>query len=49
MTKMKIINEEIAMEWVSCKECIYLEDCELTEDRDGCYMGDKEDYNNKNC
>lgn len=36
------------MEWVSCKECIYLEDCELTEDRDGCYTGDKEEYNNKN-
>jgi hypothetical protein len=46
---MRIINEEIAMEWVSCKECIYLEDCELTEDRDGCYAGDKEEYNNKNC
>ena len=27
-------------EWVYCGECIYLEDCENSEDRGGCYMGD---------
>lgn len=29
--------------WVQCKECIYFEDCETKEDRDGCYLGDTED------
>ena len=27
------------MEWMSCKECAYFEDCETKEDREGCYNG----------
>ena len=27
------------MEWISCKECAYFEDCETKEDREGCYHG----------
>ena len=30
------------MDWVVCKECIYFEDCENKEDRDGCYFGEDE-------
>lgn len=29
--------------WTRCNECIYFEDCESKEDRDGCYMGDVEE------
>lgn len=25
--------------WVNCKECIYFEECNNKEDRDGCYFG----------
>lgn len=28
------------MNWVNCNECIYFDDCETKEDRDGCYFGD---------
>ena len=27
-------------EWTQCKECIYFEDCQTKEDRDGCYFGE---------
>lgn len=27
-------------EWTQCKDCIYFEDCETKEDRDGCYFGE---------
>ena len=27
--------------WVSCLECIYIEDCKIKEDRDGCLAGEK--------
>ena len=29
-------------EFVICSQCIYWEDCENKEDRDGCYFGAKE-------
>ena len=28
------------MDWINCKECVYFDDCEETENRDGCYFGD---------
>lgn len=28
--------------WVNCNECIFYEDCEAKEDRDGCILGEKE-------
>ena len=28
--------------WVECGKCIYWEDCENKEDRDGCYLGEEE-------
>lgn len=27
--------------WVECKECLYFEDCQAKENRDGCYTGEK--------
>ena len=27
-------------EWTQCNECIYFEDCQTKEDRDGCYFGE---------
>ena len=27
------------MEWTECKNCIYFDECENKEDRDGCYCG----------
>lgn len=27
--------------WVPCLECIYIEECENKEDRDGCLTGEK--------
>ena len=27
-------------EWIECKNCIYFEDCDTKENRDGCYFGD---------
>jgi hypothetical protein len=27
-------------DWTACKDCIYFEDCEVKENRDGCYCGD---------
>jgi hypothetical protein len=29
-------------EWVRCTKCIYVEDCDTKEDRDGCYFGETE-------
>ena len=29
-------------EFIMCSQCIYWEDCENKEDRDGCYFGEKE-------
>lgn len=28
--------------WINCNECIFYEDCEAKEDRDGCILGEKE-------
>lgn len=25
--------------WTNCKECIYFDECNETESRDGCYFG----------
>lgn len=30
-------------EFVICSQCVYWEDCENKEDRDGCYFGAKEE------
>lgn len=30
-------------EFVICSQCIYWEECENKEDRDGCYFGVKEE------
>ena len=29
-------------EWVRCTKCIYVEDCDTKEDRNGCYFGETE-------
>lgn len=29
-------------EWVECTKCIHVEDCDVKEDRDGCYFGETE-------
>jgi hypothetical protein len=29
-------------EWVECKDCIYFEDCDAKEEREGCYFGETE-------
>ena len=31
------------MEWTECKNCIYFDECENKEDRDGCYCGEREE------
>ena len=28
------------MEWTECKNCIYFDECENKEDREGCYCGE---------
>ena len=28
--------------WTDCKDCIYFDECENKESRDGCYFGDTE-------
>ena len=28
--------------WTQCVDCIYYEDCENKEDRDGCYLGEED-------
>ena len=33
------MNED---EFVLCSECIYYDECENKEDRDGCYFGEEE-------
>lgn len=30
-------------EFVKCSQCVYHEDCENKESRDGCYCGEKEE------
>ena len=30
-------------EFVICSQCVYWEDCENKEDRDGCFFGAKEE------
>ena len=30
-------------DFVICSQCVYWEDCENKEDRDGCYFGEKEE------
>ena len=34
-------------DFVICSQCIYWEECENKEDRNGCYFGVKEDECNK--
>lgn len=36
-------------EWIPCTDCIYFEDCEDKESRDGCYFGEplEEDDNER--
>jgi len=34
--------------WVSCLECIYIDDCEIKEDRDGCLAGERYDEKTSN-
>ena len=33
--------------FVMCSQCIYFEECENKENRDGCYFGETEDNLNK--
>ena len=46
---MKTYKEErVEMsDFVICSQCIYWEECENKEDRNGCYFGVKEDECNK--
>lgn len=30
-------------DFIICSQCIYFEDCENKEDRDGCYFGETEE------
>lgn len=32
-------------EWVECKNCIYFEDCDTKEDKDGCFFGEFDNTN----
>lgn len=34
-------------DFVICSQCIYWEDCEMKESRDGCYFGEMEDNLNE--
>lgn len=38
----KMIEKTIFGDWVRCQYCIYREDCEDREARDGCYNGEPE-------
>ena len=38
-------NIRPGLDWTACKDCIYFEDCETKEDRDGCCFGEVEDEN----
>ena len=29
--------------WTECKDCIYFDECDNKESRDGCYFGDTEE------
>lgn len=31
------------MDWVSCDECIYVDDCLEATRADGCYIGEREE------
>ena len=39
-TKLRADKEE---EFVYCSQCIYYDECEEKEDRDGCYYGEREE------
>lgn len=34
--------------FIICSQCIYFEECENKESRDGCYFGETEDNLNEN-
>lgn len=34
-------------DFVICSQCVYWEECEMKEDRDGCYFGETEDNLNE--
>jgi hypothetical protein len=36
-------KEHLMDEFVICSQCVYWEECENKEDRDGCYFGVKEE------
>ena len=44
---MALDNTISTSEYVSCKECIFWEDCENKENRDGRYFGEKESGENE--
>ena len=46
---MKLCIDDVrpAPEYVACKECVFWEDCENKESRDGCYCGEKETDGNE--
>lgn len=33
------------MQWISCQQCEFYEDCDCKEDRDGCYIGETKEDN----
>ena len=36
------LSKPFPEDWVQCKDCIYRDDCEDREARDGCYLGEDE-------
>ena len=36
------LKEPFPEDWVQCKDCIYRDDCEDREAREGCYLGEDE-------
>ena len=46
---LKIREERQLMnDFIICSQCIYWEECENKESRDGCYFGENEDECNEN-
>lgn len=40
---IKSIDVSMYEHWVNCSECIYFDECEIKEDRDGCLAGEMEE------
>ena len=43
ITTDEISLMRIPMEWIWCKDCIYVDDCIEATRADGCYAGEREE------